>query len=387
MTNNNPLWNYLHHRRSERRGILGLLCLLALTLTIPQWYSHRSAPAADWKRWEAQVEAFERRIGQEGAGKIKKPVSTSLRSFDPNTATLEELVSLGLSERCAHNIVNYREKVGPFDDPDELRKIYTLSAAQFERLRPYVRLPSREVADTLPPRPKPARAVSVPATAAPFDPNEVSAATLRGLGLPETVVRNWLRYREKGGRFYRRADVGKIYGMDSTLYRRLAPLVQVRNSAGLPARQPDTLDINRADSMAWRSLRGIGPYYARRIVGFRKSLGGFYSVEQVGETYSLPDSTFQSIRPRLRCSGAVRKININRVTADTLAAHPYLRWREARGIINYRDQHGSFSGPESLKRVLAVPTGKWDKLLPYLKFGEMETDDTEKTDNHKDGDN
>ncbi|NJL77073.1 MAG: helix-hairpin-helix domain-containing protein, partial [Saprospiraceae bacterium] len=37
--------------------------------------------------------------------------------------------------------------------------------------------------------------------------------------------------------------------------------------------------------------------YANRIVKFREALGGFASVEQVAETYQLPDSTFQKIKP------------------------------------------------------------------------------------------
>ena len=38
----------------------------------------------------------------------------------------------------------------------------------------------------------------------------------------------------------------------------------------------------------WQKLRGVGPSFSKRIVKFRDRLGGFYSIEQVGETYGLP---------------------------------------------------------------------------------------------------
>ena len=60
------------------------------------------------------------------------------------------------------------------------------------------------------------------------------------------------------------------------------------------------IDVNTADTSAFISLPGIGSKLAARIVTFREKLGGFYSVEQIGETYGLPDSTFQKIKQWLK---------------------------------------------------------------------------------------
>ena len=45
-----------------------------------------------------------------------------------------------------------------------------------------------------------------------------------------------------------------------------------------------SVDINTADTTAFISLPGIGSKLAARIVNFRDKLGGFYSIDQVGET-------------------------------------------------------------------------------------------------------
>src|SRR6185369_5391347 len=59
-------------------------------------------------------------------------------------------------------------------------------------------------------------------------------------------------------------------------------------------------DINDADSAAWSRFPDIGGNLASRIVHFRERLGGFYQIDQVGETFGLPDSSFQKIKSFLR---------------------------------------------------------------------------------------
>jgi DNA uptake protein ComE-like DNA-binding protein len=65
------------------------------------------------------------------------------------------------------------------------------------------------------------------------------------------------------------------------------------------------IDINSADTTSFIALPGIGSKLAARIINFRDKLGGFYSVAQVGETFGLPDSTFQKIKQYLKLENTV----------------------------------------------------------------------------------
>ncbi|MCU9611836.1 helix-hairpin-helix domain-containing protein, partial [Escherichia coli] len=47
-------------------------------------------------------------------------------------------VRLGLPLNLANRICNYREKGGQFRKPEDFQKIYGLSVADFERLRPFI---------------------------------------------------------------------------------------------------------------------------------------------------------------------------------------------------------------------------------------------------------
>ncbi len=59
------------------------------------------------------------------------------------------------------------------------------------------------------------------------------------------------------------------------------------------------IEINSATADQFESLPGIGPSIAKRIIKYRRMLGGFQTIDQLKNVYGLSDETFQSIRPRL----------------------------------------------------------------------------------------
>jgi len=219
-----------------------------------------------------------------------------------------------------------------------------------------------------------------------FDPNIISGSEWKRLGLRDKTIQTIEKYLNKGGHFYKPDDLQKIYGLHKDEFERLAPYVKIEASPSKskeelvsikskdetpPAKTYATrytaIDINTADTSAFITLPGIGSKLALRIVTFRDKLGGFYSVEQVGETYGLPDSTFQKIKQYLKLDNlSVKKININTATIDELKAHPYIKFSLANPIIAYRIEHGSFSKVEDIKKVMAVTDEIYKKIVPYL---------------------
>ena len=129
----------------------------------------------------------------------------------------------------------------------------------------------------------------------------------------------------------------------------------------------ETIDVNTAEAEEWQLLSGIGPTYARLIVEYRTNLGGFLDIEQVRSVYGLPDSTFQKIRPQLTFSPVeIRQLSINTATSNELKKHPFLKWRQAQIIVNYRENHGDFEQVEDLKKIKAFDAAFVEKLKPYL---------------------
>ena len=208
-----------------------------------------------------------------------------------------------------------------------------------------------------------------------FDPNTATAEELLRHQLPERVVRTLINYRQKGGQFRQSQDLLRVYGMTEEHYQRIAPYIEIADlkaATSLRSRGPRAtnleVDINLSSAEQWMELHGIGPGYSRRILNFRNKLGGFSSVQQVADTYGLPDSTFQSIKEYLRVSPLLRKLPVNSLDADSLASHPYISFRQARAIVNYRRNHGYFKGPEDFRKILIMKPAEHDRLLPYLHF-------------------
>lgn len=212
----------------------------------------------------------------------------------------------------------------------------------------------------------------------PFDPNSLGAEGWAQLGLPLKAIRTISNYRNKGGRFYKKEDLRKIWSLPPGFYEWVEPFIHIAVKEKPPDFEPTEkegfrrapvrpVDINRSDTAAWIALPGIGNTLALRILRFRDRLGGFYSTEQVAETYGLPDSTFQKLRPLLQVDpDQIKKININTATKEELKAHPYLRWNLANAIVEYRNQHGLFKDLSELKQIVLVDENVFNKIRHYL---------------------
>lgn len=377
---NDWLKDYFYYTKSERNGAWILAVLILIFALLPLVYPILPPPTStDFAGFEAELEAF---LPPEDVPSATAP-EPALFHFDPNTLPLDSLQLLGLSRKTATTIIRFREKVKPFRQPEDLQDIYTLSEEDYARIAPYVRILSR------PPKPQGPTTLAAEAPAPQrfaFDPNTLSGDSLMLLGLSGRMVRTLINYREKGGQFRQPEDLKKIYGLPPRLAEALMPYVSISKSEPGPKDQeenteaaaahsqpkaieaPVSVRINTAAPEEWQALQGIGPAFARRICGFRDKLGGFAHVDQVGETYGLPDSTFQRIRPKLEVDRPVQRLQINQLDAAGLKAHPYLTWKHANAIIAYRGQHGAFSSAAEVAKIRSIPAEVLKKMEPYWSF-------------------
>ena len=221
-----------------------------------------------------------------------------------------------------------------------------------------------------------------------FDPNTLDAAGWEKLGLRDKTIATIRNYTAKGGKFREPDDIRKIWGLRDEEKERLVPYVRIATASGPAASsgsytnnyQPyekkvyekkiaQPVEINSGDSAAFDALPGIGPGYSRRIINFRNRLGGFYKAEQIAETFGLPDSVYQAIKPLLKISGeGIRKINLNTATNEELKAHPYIRWQLANVITEYKKQHGNFKALTDLKKIMVIDQETYNKISPYLSL-------------------
>lgn len=256
--------------------------------------------------------------------------------------------------------------------------------------------------EAYPPSSDEGRQAPVRLTPVAFDPNTADSLTLRRLGLPQWMVSNVLRYRSKGGRFRRAEDFRKIYGLTQQQFDTLRPYIVIapadddssasvpsvhspsatqqtspllfasQHTDSLPARPQvqkyapgTTVDLNRADTTELKKIPGIGSGIARLISNYRRQLGGFYRVEQLGEI----GLDHRQLAAWFRIdTTALQRLDVNRTGIERLRRHPYLNFYQAKAIVEYRRKHGPLKSLKPLALYEEFTPDDLERLSHYLSF-------------------
>lgn len=219
-----------------------------------------------------------------------------------------------------------------------------------------------------------------------FDPNTVDSMTLLHLGFKPWQAKNMLKYRAKGGKYRKKEDLKKLYGMTDSMYLALTPYIYIKDSIVVDSARIDSvhmdslpkwkspkkdtiLNLRTADTTELKLIRGIGSYRAKMIVRYREQLGGYARVEQIMEARGMDKVIADSILPHFYIdSVVVNKIPINHIRPEVLQRHPYLNFEQAKAIYEYRRKHIRIKSAEELKKIKGLSPTDIEKILIYLDF-------------------
>jgi hypothetical protein len=156
-----------------------------------------------------------------------------------------------------------------------------------------------------------------------FDPNTIDSLAALSLGIPPKQVITLMHYREKGGKFYKKEDIFKLYGLDKTLAEKLLPMIELPSisnkeinrkfennytrkeysrfifSTKIKSDAIWKMDINTADANEWSTKTRLPFHIIQQILQYKNHLGGFSSVTQLNKVYGLGDASYQLLRPHL----------------------------------------------------------------------------------------
>lgn len=223
-----------------------------------------------------------------------------------------------------------------------------------------------------------------------FDPNTADSTQLLKFGLQPWQVRNIYKYRAAGGIYREPKDFAKLYGLTVKQYRELEPYIHI-SSDYLPAstlverkqasqsvvrdssqhhypvkiRETEQVVLNTADTTTLKTIPGIGPYFARKIVQYGQRLGGYVSIDQLDEIEGFPQEAKHYLvinQPQ------TQKLNVNRMTLDELKRHPYINFFQAKAITDYRRLHGPLHSLNELRLSKDFPPEAIKRLLPYVAY-------------------
>jgi len=330
LSNNEIAWDmglkdYFYFTKTERNGIIVLIILILIVLAYPLAKRKLTKPETiDFTEINNQISEYEQLLSEYIQAKESFEHSRTLANretqnttielrpekFNPNELSMEEYLSLGLTEGIARNIINYRNAGGQFRYREDFKRIYTITDDIYYQLESYIDLPVK---------PTPGSQINQPA-----DTDQNRQDTLQ---------------RPSSDRTPRWADV--------------------------------LIDINRADTTEWQKVRGIGPVFSRRITAYREILGGYYSTDQLMEVFGMDSTRFEQIADHIFVEEPeLTKININEADFVQLVRHPYLNRNQVNSILRMREQHGLYKEIDEIKKSELISDSVFRKIAPYLTISE-----------------
>ena len=207
-----------------------------------------------------------------------------------------------------------------------------------------------------------------------FDPNTLDDKGWLTLGLSEAKLQVLRNYQKSGGYFKNKQDLQRCYAFGDAFYNSIKDYVQIPKLD-----QPKDLEIakdvkkqlvelNQADSLELLEIKGIGPFYAKQIIKYHNELGGFHSYNQFSEIWGLDNLDIDNLKKQSRIDTLyITQKNINIISIDELVRHPYLNYKEAKMIVNYRQQHGNFKDVKDIQEIKPISPEIFRKIAPYLK--------------------
>lgn len=293
--------DYFSFSKRERNAFIALLVLVLAFLYLPELYPGKKTdpkitaeltgsirkPAADTtsddNNWQPIFEEVEDRV------------PARLFTFDPNTLDEAGFIMLGLPQRTARTIVNYRNKGGRFRSPEDLRKIYSLKKEDADRIIPYARVAAADYQTQKYTGYSSSYYPNSKKRVEPIDINTASQEDWKSLpGIGEVLSTRIMGYRERIGGFSSIDQVAKTWGLPDSTFRKILPLLKLASPATLQ------VNINTAFENELMECPGIDRDLAQAIIIYRRQHGKFQTVNDLRQIVFITDEMFRKILPCIK---------------------------------------------------------------------------------------
>ncbi len=361
---NKFLKEYFSFSKRERNGLIVLFVILIFIIVAKLVVSNQNTKSSkDFESFENEIDVFM-------SYRTPELENGERFNFDPNTATKEDFMRMGLCMKSINGIISFRDKDWKFYKPEDLEKVYEITPEEYEAIKDFIVIEREYSGAKVYNNYKKENSSS--GELFNFDPNTVTKEDLEALGLKSWQAENVIKFRDKGGVFKTKDDFAKIYGLDEKIVNKLNPFIEISGdySSKTPAIVKSNsiiLSLNSSTEEELQKLSGIGPSYAKRIVDYRNRLGGYLQVEQLMEVYGMTEELFNNISDNFTIeTDAIKKININKAEYKDLVYHPYISKENAKNILNYRSFAKKIKSFDELLKQKAIDQEFFNKISPYI---------------------
>ncbi|MEO6948912.1 MAG: helix-hairpin-helix domain-containing protein [Ginsengibacter sp.] len=300
---------YFVFTRKERRGVIFIVVLIVALSFYPFIYSYFSHDDVFYSSdFEAEIAALKIDSGKKQGYKnyaeneyyndytpYKKKVARKVETFhfDPNTASLNEWVRLGIREKIAQNIQNYISKGGKFYKPEDLKKIWGIPKSDVDRLMPYMKI--ENLPNKYPKYEKVEYAKNyTPRTISSVDINTGDSSAFIALpGIGSRLSQRIISFRERLGGFHSITQIAETYYLHDSVFQKIRPYLVVEEG------KVKRININHATVDEMKRHPYIQYPVANAIFNYRNQHGNFKSIEGLKKIMIISDEMFSKMAPYL----------------------------------------------------------------------------------------
>ena len=193
-----------------------------------------------------------------------------------------------------------------------------------------------------------------------FNPNTASIRDWQNFGFSKKQAKTIIKFIKSGKGIETPEDLKKIYIISDEKYLQLKPYIKIppkEEKQNKPPKNKKTpehktvvkIELNTSTVAELVKVKGIGKKTAQRIIKYRDLLGGYVSVEQLNEVYGITEENFNRMKKGLKINRLkIKKISVNFSEKQDLSKHPYISFKQAQAIIDYRTKNGAFKSVNQL---------------------------------------
>ncbi|MHC1705404.1 MAG: ComEA family DNA-binding protein [Tenuifilaceae bacterium] len=293
--------DYFSFSRGEKNGILILIIIVTLLLFSPLVLKTFVNPIPNnSSEFYIKVDSFfsSLKIQPEDfatspSSPIEQEVVNTLAKepffFDPNSATINEFIDLGLSLKQANVVLNYRNKGGVFQVSEDLSKIYVIDSKTYERLKPWIRITPKEFnktnfskKDTL------NKEDLTPIVVDLNSADTVQLVKIKGIG--NAFARRIVAYRTLLGGFVEINQLKEVYGIKPEL------VIAITSQIIVEVNSIVHINLNLVSLDDLKKHPYISEYQAKAIIYYRSKVGTIKNVTELVDNKILPMDVFQKVK-------------------------------------------------------------------------------------------
>jgi competence protein ComEA len=279
--NKKPIKTWFGFTRRERRSTFLLLLIVIMIIALRYAVPEKNLAIEDISSSISGVDSL--------AGLLREDISSPGQpfSFDPNTASYDTLIKLGLAAKEARTFINYRSKGGKFRQPADIRRVYGIEERKAEQLISFVEFKTNTTKEV---------------TISPFrkqntllDLNNCdSAALVRLPGIGPVLSARIIKYRHLLGGFTAADQLKEVYGLPDETFE------IIKGSLLVDTLEVARINVNSADYKELTRLPYFEKYEVTSILKYRELKGRLTGISDLTENKLITREKAAKVRPYLR---------------------------------------------------------------------------------------